>query len=168
MIAFAAILLLIIYKHQNQLICKILKNTFGKNVYFISLHPFPFLYHVASEPHHSSIRAGSLRTVDTISAPYFGGEMYIALAISFSCEEIFMASCVLPFPSTTVRHPIRSPASSSSFINQFIINVFKGMFPPQAFISLKQPSKFIHMLMLLICILEVPDSNISQNNDCTD
>lgn len=74
---------------------------------------------VALETHHSSISAGSLRTVDTISAPYFGGLMYIALAISFSCDVIFTASCDLPFPSTTVRQPILSPASSISFIDQF-------------------------------------------------
>jgi hypothetical protein len=165
---FATVFLLVMYKHQNQLVCKIVKHTFGKYVYFIVLYPFPFLYPVASEPHHSSISAGLLRTVVTISAPCFGGEMYIALAISCRCEDIFMASCALPFPSTTVRHPIRSPASSSSFINQFTINLLRGMFPHQAPISLKQPSKYTCMLTLLICIWEVPDSNISQNNDCPD
>jgi hypothetical protein len=165
---FATIFLLVMYKHQNQLLCNIVNNTFGKYVYFIVLYPFPFLYHVSSEPHHSSISAGSRRTVDTISAPCFGGEMYIALASSISCEDIFMASCALPFPSTTVRHPIRSPASSSRFINLFTINLLRGMFPHQDSISLKQPSNFTSKLTLLICIWEVPDSNISQNNDCTD
>lgn len=75
---------------------------------------------VALETHHSSISAGSLRTVDTISAPYFGGLVYIALAISFNCDFIFMASCDLPFPSTTVRQPTLSPASNMSFVDQIL------------------------------------------------
>jgi hypothetical protein len=68
------------------------------------------------QSHHSSISAASLRTLNTISAPYFGGEIYIALAITFSCASIFVESCALPSPSTTVKQPIRSPANSLMLI----------------------------------------------------
>ena len=52
--------------------------------------------------------------------------MYIALAISFSCPSMFVASCALPSASTTVKQPIRSPANSLTII-YIKLNIFRYM-----------------------------------------